>query len=294
MPYAVGGGYDVLARVLSPYLSKYLQEVSATANDGGIIIKNEPAASGRKGRSMIKRAKPDGNTLGIMDSSTVTDNIVGDAELEHTDLTKFTFLLQAVSTNKIIASSKKGFTTWEELIYEMKKRPVKMAVGSFGRANHVSAIIMNERMGTKFKLANFLGTSGGVNAVVRGDVDVLITDEESVKELIDAGVLRPLLSMTESGDYPGVASMQQIGFPELAESCSSHRFIIAPPGLEAEPKRILLTALKKATHDAEFVAWAKKFNVHLRNIYGSDAEKMFLKYKKDYENLAPMLKKYLS
>ena len=103
-----------------------------------------------------------------------------------------------------------------------------------------------------------------------------------------------LLVFDDVSEYPGSVTIKELGFPELADEISSHRFIIAPPGLAAEPKKILLEAIKKATTDKDFVAWAKKAEFPLKNVYGADAEKMFRKFTKSYEDLAPLLKKNLS
>ena len=69
---------------------------------------------------------------------------------------------------------------------------------------------------------------------------------------------------------------------------------MAPPKLAPEPKKILLEAIKKATTDKNFVAWAKKADYPLKNVYGSDAEQAFLRVKKSYEKLTPLIKKNLS
>ncbi len=289
VPYKAGGGYDIYARTISPYLSRYLKEV-ASSRGGDIIIKNAPAAGGRQGCSLLLHAKPDGNTIGILDTATMTDNIVGEAEI---DIAKLTFLQLAASTTKVIVGSPKGFGSWNEVVTAMKKEPVKMAVGSYGLANHVAAIIMNETMGTKFKLINFPGTAENINALIRGDVQMIIASEESVKGLIDAKEVKVLLMFSEVSKYPGVSTIKDLGFPELAYQMSSHRFIVAPPDLEKGPKETLLAALKKATADADFLVWAKKYDVPVRNVYAGDAEKLFLKYKKFYEDLAPILKKRL-
>ena len=291
VPYAAGGGYDIFARMISPYLAKYIRAVASVPRGGDIIIRNEPAAAGRKGRSLILHARPDGNTIGIMDTSTITDSIVGEAEI---DLTQFTFLQLAVSTTKVVIGSTKGFANWDEVVQALKKEPVKMAVGPFGRANHVSAIVMNETMGTKFKMINFPGTAPSVSALIRGDVQTVIASEDSVKGLVDSKEARVLLVFNEVSKYPGAVTIKELGFPALAEQLSSHRFIIAPPALEKEPQKILMAALKKATADGEFLAWAKKNEVPVRNIYGNEAAKVFLQYKKFYEDNAQILKKYLA
>ena len=292
VPYSAGGGYDVFARMISPYLSKYIRAVASAAKGGNIVIRNEPGAAGRKGRSLIMHAKPDGNTLGITDTSVITDNIVGESDI---DLSQFTFLQLAASTTKVIVGTPKGFDSWSDVVNATKREPVKMAVGPFGRANHVSAIILNEKMVNKFKLINFPGTAQCVSALIRGDVHMVIASEESVYGLVEAKEAKVLMVLTAVSKYPGAISIKDFGFPELADQMSSHRFIIAPPALENEPKNILLAALKKATTDREFLELTKKNQVPVRNdIFGSDATKMFMEYKKFYENIAPMLKTHLA
>ncbi len=292
VPYSAGGGYDVFARLISPFLSKYIRAATSITKGGNIIIKNEPGAAGRKGRSMIMHAKPDGNTIGIMDTSVITDSIVGESDI---DLTRFTFLQLAASTTKVVVGSPRGFDNWNEAVAAAKKESVKMAVGPFGRANHVSAIILNEKIGNRFKLINYPGTAECVSAMIRGDVHAVIASEESVYGLVAAKEAKVLLVLTEVSKYPGAVSIKDFGFPELVDQLSSHRFIIAPPALEKEPKAILVAALKKAATDSELLTLAKKNQVPIRNdLFGNDAARIFLEYKKFYEKIAPMLKTYLT
>ncbi len=291
VPNKPGGGHDIYARAISPYLTKYLKELSPGAKGGDFLIKNEPAAAGRKGYSLLMNNKPDGYTIGAFDTAPVTDNIMGTSEF---DFTKLTFLLLAVSTTKIIVAPKKGFGSWQEVTTAMKKDPVKIAVGAFGRANHVSAIIINERMKTNFKLIPLPGTAESINALLRGDVQTCIMSEDVAKPMIDAKEIKVLLVFDTVTEYPGAVNIKELGFPDMVDQISSHRFVVAPPHLEEEPRRILLAAIKKATTDKDFVAWAKKSDYPLKNIYGNDAEKTFIRIIKTYEELTPLLKKYLS
>jgi tripartite-type tricarboxylate transporter receptor subunit TctC len=285
LPNKPGGGYDILARAISPYITKYLKEIPG-AKGGDIMIKNEA----RKGYSLIYNSKPDGYTLGGMDTTPIIDNLVGENEI---DYTKLTFLVLAVSTTKMVASYKTGFNSWKEVVEAMKKGPVKMGVGFFARANHIAGIIMNERMKTNFRLIPFPGTAECTNALMRGDVQVMIASQDSTKGLLDAKEIKPLLTFDEVTDYPGAVSLKDVGFPDLIDKISSHRFIVAPPNLEAEPKNALLTAIKKAITDKDFVAWAKNAEFPLTNLYGNDSEKFFLSFMKFYEELAPVFKKIL-
>ena len=288
IPHKPGGGHDTYVRAVSPYLTKYLQQLSPGAKGGQLLVKNEPAAAGRKGYSLLFNSRPDGYTLSAFDSTFIMDNIMGASDF---DFTKVTFLLLAVSTTKMIVTNKNGYKSWQELQLAMKKEPVKTAVGSFGRGNHVAGIIINEKMNTNLKLIPLQGTAESMNSLLRGDVQASIVSEDSAKPLIDAKELRVLLVFDEKSEYPGAVSSKELGFPELADDLGSHRFIVAPPNLAPEPKRILIEALRRVNADKNFLAWAKKAEFPLRNLYGSDAEQTFLKIIKTYDELTPLLKK---
>jgi tripartite-type tricarboxylate transporter receptor subunit TctC len=291
IPHKPGGGHDIYARAISPYLTKYMKQLSPGAKGGVIMLKNEPAAAGRKGYALLFNSKPDGYTIGAMDTGVVTDSIMETSEF---DFTKLTFLLLAVSTTKMIVTNKKGYNSWQEALSAMKKEPVKIAVGSFGRENHIGAIVAQEKMKTNFKLIPLPGTAESMNALLRGDVQTAMVSEDAVKPLIDAKEVKVLLVFNETNKYPGAVSVKEAGFPVLADDVGSHRFVVAPPKLAPEAKKLLLEALKKANSDKDFLAWAKKAEFPLRNLYGNDAEKTFREIVTTYRELTPLLKKYLS
>jgi tripartite-type tricarboxylate transporter receptor subunit TctC len=287
VPNAPGGGYDIIARAIGPYLAKHLRLLTPGAKGGDLIVRNEQ----RKGYRIVADGKPDGYMIGMMDTSPYIETLLGTAEV---DFTKYTFLQSIVSTTKVIVTTKTGFGSWNEVMNAMKKDTILMGVGFFARANHVCGIIANEKMGTKFKLIPFRGTAESIGALMRGDVKVVMVSEDSVKPLLDAKEIRVLLDFSDQTDYPGAVSIKELGFPTLADDISSHRFIIAPPNLAAEPKRLLLAGLKKACDDPEFAAWAKKANYPVKKIFGADAEKFFLKFVKFYQDMLPALKNNLA
>ena len=164
IPHKPGGGYDNYARGIAPYISKYLKEIPG-AKSSDFVIKNEAGAAGRKGYDMIFNGRPDGYTLGLIETSIITDNILEKPEF---DFTKLTILSVGYYTTKMIVTSKKGFGSWKEAVSASEKQSVKMAAGNFGRANHVSSIIMNEKMGTKFKLINLQGTAECIKPFYEG------------------------------------------------------------------------------------------------------------------------------
>jgi tripartite-type tricarboxylate transporter receptor subunit TctC len=286
-PNSPGGGYDMIARAMGPYLGKYLRQLTPGTKGGDIIVRNEQ----RRGYQLLATAKPDGYLIGAMDSTPYIETLLGTAEV---DFTKYTFLQSIVSTTKVIVTLKKGFNSWNEVMNAQKKEPLRMGVGFFGRGNHVCGIIVNEKMGIKFKLIPFRGNAESIGALMRGDVSVVMISEDAAKALIDAKEIKVLLSFSDHTDYPGAMNVKELGFPNLTDEVSSHRFIIAPPNLAAEPKRLLLAALKKTCDDPGFVAWAKQGNYPIKRVFGADAEKFFLKFVKFYQDMLPVLKTNLA
>src|SRR4030043_133467 len=95
-------------------------------------------------------------------------------------------------------------------------------------------------------------------------------------------------------EYPGVPSIKDLGYPQLAENLGGYRFIVGPPGLPKDIRDILISAFKKSFSDKEFQAWTKKSNFDLDPLYGNDADQLAKKMVKYYQqDLKPMLKKYL-
>jgi len=209
------------------------------------------------------------------------------------DFTKFTFLWLPSSPTKVLISSKKGFSSWNEAVASMKKEPVKISTGSMGRSLHIAAIMATEKMKLNARLIPFPGQAESLNALIRGDVKMAMVSEDAIQGLIEAGEVKPLLIFDDVSTYPECVSIKDVGYPDLPDQFANHRFIIGPPAMEADPKNALIAAMKKVMVDPEFSAWAKKTKFPLKNVFGADAEKVFLKYKKTFEDMTPILKKYL-
>ncbi len=292
-PYKAGGGFDLTARVIGPYLTKYLQELSPGAKGGGVSVKNEVGAAGQRAYSQVYFAKPDGYTLGCFDIFFATEALMSKLDF---DLQKFIYLLRVNTTTRLLVTGKNGFGSWEDMIKASKAKDLKWGVGYFGRSLHVDSVIVKEEVGIPAVRFIPLGsTSECMNALLRGDIQVALVSEDSVKGLVTAGEIKVLTIFDEQSEYRGVPSIKDLGYPGLVEKLGGHRFVIAPPSLPKEIQNILITAFKKTLNDKEFRAWAKKTDTPLNPIYGDEADMVAKKMLRFYqEDLKPVLLKYLS
>ena len=290
VPSKAGGGRDTFARAIAPFMTKYLKEIVPEARGSGVQIKNEGAGGGTKAYSMLFNSRPDGYTIGVTETSAITDNIIEKPEF---DFTKLTFLALTLYSHKMVVGPKNGFKSWDECAAAMKKGPVKMSVSSFGNSNHVAGIIMNEKAGTNFRIINFPGSAEAMNAVLRGDVHTTLLTENALQGLIESGEVKVLLELKNGATYPGAVSLKEIGRPELAESMGNSQYLAGPPNMAEGPRDILIESIRRSCNDKEFEGIADKMKVVLGKAYGKDALALYLSFIKYYEGITPILLKHL-
>src|SRR5690242_11488625 len=63
--YATGGGTDIIARLMAQYMQKHM------GNNASIVVMNRPGAGGAIGFTEVVNAKPDGYTIGFINTPNV-------------------------------------------------------------------------------------------------------------------------------------------------------------------------------------------------------------------------------
>ncbi len=286
-----GGGYDSISRGVAPYLTKYLRELTPGARGGEVVIKNEPAAASIKAYNLIYNARPNGYTIGTFDTAFVTETLRSKLDF---DIYKFTFLLQFNTTTRLLLCKKGTFENWDAMMKAAKAKELKWAVGQFGRAIHVDSIVIKEATGIPARFITTPGATANMNSLLRGDVQLATVSGDAAKALIDAGEVKVLADFSGTGDYPGVPSGKDLGYPTLAEKIGGHRNFIAPPGVPKDVRNLLIQAFKKVLNDREFLAWAKKCEIPIEPVFGDEADKMAKKMFKFYQQeMRATLVKYL-
>jgi tripartite-type tricarboxylate transporter receptor subunit TctC len=285
-----GSGYDIIPRAMAPYLSKYIKEQVPGCKGGDVMIRNETAAAGRKAYEMVFRAEPDGYTIGGIDLSFITDLVTDKIDF---DITQYTYLARLDASHKLVVAGKNGLKSWQEAMDAARISPLKIAVGQFGRANHVAGILLKEALGFNAKFIATKSTAENMSMVMRGDTQVGVASEDSIANLIAAKEVRVILTYEESKDYPGATSLPALGHPKIGAYAAGQRCAIAPPGLPKEMTRILVTAIKKTMDDKDFKDWEKKANFAMDPIYGEEATNLVKGYIQYYNHIEPTLRKYL-
>ncbi len=289
VPVKPGNGLDTLVRFLSPHLVGAFKELRPTAG-GGVIIDNVPGAEGRKAYANIFNASPDGYTFGDFNLGFITESI---NYKPYFDPRKFTFLLRTGASIRVIATRKEGFKNWEEMMQAARKKDLKWAAGNFGRATHIDSIIATKTMGIPAKLINFPGTAENINALIKGDVQVGLFYLDAIAALLKAGEFRLLMIFAEKSGYTGVPSVQELGYPDLAESIRYQRYLVGPPGIPPDIAGVIIAAFKKVLAKKEVIAWGDRMAFPILPLYGEAAAKVARQVINFYAQVTPALLKYL-
>jgi tripartite-type tricarboxylate transporter receptor subunit TctC len=145
VPFAAGGGTDVLARIIAQNLnSKWGQPV---------VVENQPGASGGIGTRAVMKAPPDGYTL-LMASTgalmAVSSGAGGDGPFDVNKLLS-PIAVAAAPPYLLVASPTLPVTSTADLIRYAKEKPEGLTFGSsgVGAASHLSGLLFASATGIK-------------------------------------------------------------------------------------------------------------------------------------------------
>ena len=246
VPYPAGGTTDLMARALQEPLQKSLGQP--------ILIENKPGASGIVAAREVMRTPADGHTLLFINSGVVavTPFVVKDAGFDGVkDFTPIALVSTApllVVTNAAVpASDLKAFIEYAR----REAQPLQFASAGIGSFGHLASELFARTAGIKMAHVPYKGQAPTTNAIVAGEVKLLITTASSAMNgFIASGKLR-LLAVTSpepSSLAPGAPPVASVLPGYAAETWFG---IIAAAGTPAEPVARLNEAINRALSTSE-------------------------------------------
>ena len=208
---------------------------------------------------------------------------------------EMTYISRLAAASKVVVTNGKSpLNSWDDVVKASKKAPVKLGITGFGGSNHVAAVLFLDTTKLNARPVIFDGSAGLSGALIRGDVQIGMQSEDSIKNLIDANEIRPLLTFSEKTKYKTVQNVKDIGFPELNDVVSSQRYVVAPPGTPPGIKKVLVESLQKALKDKEFLSWNEKMQMSFDPVFGKDMDKLVRDIGGFYAGKEKTLKEYLA
>ena len=262
--YGAGGSTDVTARMLAPYIERYL---------GGarIVILNRPGAGGEIGFAAIGDAVPDGYTIGFINTpNLITIPIERQARYGLDRLDPLVNIVDDPGVMTVRADS--PFRSVADVVANAKANPRVLTVGStgIGSDDHLAMLLLERQAGVHLTHVPFPGSAENYRAMLGQHIQICDQNlGEGLRGIAGGDPVRMLGVMSRSrwDMAPDLPTFREQGY---AIDMVSMRGIGAPKGLQPEIRRTLIEAITKAAMDPEFQAKARETFQPLR-IVGPDA-----------------------
>ena len=229
VPFAAGGGTDVLARIIAQNLNdKWGQPV---------VVENQPGASGAIGTRTVMKAPPDGYTLLMASTGALMAVSAGAGGDGPFDVNKVLspIVIGAAPPYLLVASPALPVKSTDDLIRYAREKPDGITFGSsgVGAASHLSGLLFAGMTGIKMLHVPYKGTGPAVTDLLGGRIDVMFAPGPVVDQLVQSGQLKALgvTDTVRSKFYPDV--------PPVADAVPGYESVgwfglLAPPGTPRE------------------------------------------------------------
>lgn len=277
--YEAGGGYDIYARYIAPFLTKHLP------GNPRIIVQNMPGAGSLKAANYLYNVAPkDGMVIGVVGQGVPQMELLAQPGIQF-EADKFNWIGRIADVRSLIG-------VWHgagvKTIEEAKQREITIAVGGPISGSTLYVSFLNALTGTKMRPIAGYGSREAMLAMERGEIDgsssiLWTTLESQYPAWIQEKKIRILAQVGSKRD-PGLADVPL--FSELAKNeqdkkileavASSDiigRSLLAPPGIPQARRDALRKALMDALNDPEAQAAAKKMKVDIAPMDGVALQK---------------------
>lgn len=260
--HAAGGGTDMPARVIQPYLQK--------AIGVPVVIENMVGAGGNIARAFVYKQKPDGfNLLVTQQPSMSSGEIVTGAKFETLKLVHV-FNISGRNYDCVAVPFDSPFKTIEDMKKASQSQPLTSAGTGIGTNAYIVAMLLWQKVGVNLTYVPFnsgveaaLAVGGGKTQMGTGALDSYYPLHEAKKLRILAGT-----GPVRDESHKEIPSMTELGYPQV--KLDQMTGVFAPPGLPKDRLDILVKAFEKAAADPEFKAAAAKAKLTLQPLSGDE------------------------
>ena len=247
VPFAAGGGTDVIARIIAQSLNvKWGQPV---------VVENQPGASGAIGTRAVMNAAPDGYTLLMASTGALMAVSAAAGNDGPFDVSKYLtpVVIGAAPPYLLVASPTLPVKSMAELITYAKEKPEGLTFGSsgVGAASHLSGLLFAGETGIKLLHVPYKGTGPAVTDLLGSRIDLMFAPGPVVAQFVQSGQLK-VLGVTDtqrSRFYPDV--------PTVADAVPGYESVgwfglLGPPNTPPDIVNRLNEAIVAAMQTKEF------------------------------------------
>ncbi|MPS77593.1 MAG: tripartite tricarboxylate transporter substrate binding protein [Achromobacter sp.] len=241
VPSAAGGSPDVLSRLITTQIAK---DTGAT-----MVIENRPGAAGNIGIALVKRAAPDGYTVGYGNINTLAVNRSLFKRLPYDvdqDLAPVAHMFDLY--NALIVPAESPVKSVQDLIDRARKEPGRLSYGAsgVGTTGHMGGELFKSMAKLDVMFIPYNGGPAAIQDLLGGRLDYLFVNTSEAAPLVKAGKVRAIgvSSLKRLPLMPDVPTLDESGLKGYETVAWGG--VVAPKGTPAAVVTQLNAAIQKA------------------------------------------------
>ena len=168
VPFSAGSGQDLRARHVGSLLSPRLGQP--------IVIDNRPGADGAIGTALAAKAKPDGYTLVLCNSATLSANPALMPDLPYEPLRDFVPIVRLVISSGVVAvGTASEAQTLQQLLALGRRKPGALRYGSGSAYAHMLGELLTRRTGVEWVYVPYKGDAQALADLMGGHIDLMFS-----------------------------------------------------------------------------------------------------------------------
>jgi len=245
VPWNVGGSNDISARLISRILSE--QGIN-------VLVDNVPGATGAIGMTKAATAEPDGYTIGMGTSSTLSMIAQNLTPLRND---QFAPIARVTTDQLLLLVPADGPANLEAFLDTVKKNPGKISIGTPGsnNLNHIFAVMSGRVVNTDIITVPYTGGSKVVVDLAGKQLDAAVLKPSESKAQIDAGLVRPIgvFANERIKSLPNVPTFKEKGYDVFPYGpLVQMAYLVAPAKTPPATQEKLISIFNKAIQDPRF------------------------------------------
>ncbi len=240
--FAAGGATDIIMRTLGEDLRQIIGQ--------SVVIENKPGANGQIALEEVARAKPDGYTLLLGNSSGASSNIIRKDKITIDPDKAYTIItpLAEGPPTLLCAVKELPVNNFTELVAYGKANPGKLRYASPGAQTgpHLDMFMLGKRTQVNMVHLPQKGGGGIVTALSNRDANIALINTAAIASQIKAGDVKVLATTWPKrlGIYPDVPTLAELGYPDVGNGL--WHALYAPAGTPPEILDKLFDAIQKS------------------------------------------------
>ncbi len=211
VPFAPGGGTDVLGRIIGQKLAEQWGQP--------VVVENQPGASGGIGTRAAAKAEPDGYTLLMASTGALMAASAALSPEGPFDVNKFFAPITVIAAPSylLVVNPHVSANSIADLIKLAREKPKALSFGSsgVGAASHLSGALFEKEARVEMLHVPYKGTGPAVTDLLGGRIDMMFSPSTTVQAFIESGKLKALgtTGAKRSKFSPAVPTIAEGGLP---------------------------------------------------------------------------------